>query len=237
MWRAAILTAALGFCGAAALAEAQITSARFDGPTTRYAHGVLGDTVEYGQLVLETRDGGKRQTVTITLPQDHVFEDLQPRLADVTGDGLPEVVVIETDARQGAALAIYGPKGKLAETPHIGTSNRWLAPIGVADLDGDGAVELAYVDRPHLAKTLRVWRYEAGSLRQIASAKGLTNHKIGWDFIAGGIRGCGEDLELVTANAGWTRIVATRLQAGQLISRDLGAYSGPDSLNRAAECR
>jgi hypothetical protein len=46
----------------------------------------------------------------------------------------------------------------LASTPWIGQRFRWLAPVAAADLDGDGAMELAYVDRPHLARTLRVWR-------------------------------------------------------------------------------
>lgn len=236
MLRAGLFAALTCLSGTMAAADPLILSARFDGPTTRYAHGVLGDAVEYGQLVLEVAEGDARQRVTITLPQDHVFEDLAPRLVDVTGNGAPEVVVIESDAARGAALAIYNADGKLAETPHIGTTNRWLAPIGVADLDGDGYVELAYIDRPHLAKTLRVWRYADGNLTQIASAKGLTNHKIGWDFIAGGLRACDDMPELITADARWSRIVATRLEGDQLMSRDLGAYTGPESLDRATQC-
>jgi hypothetical protein len=71
----------------------------------------------------------------------------------------------------------------------IGQRNRWLAPIGAADLDGDGRVEIAYVDRPHLARTLRVWRSRpGGTLTEIATATGLTNHRIGEAFITGGIR-------------------------------------------------
>jgi hypothetical protein len=54
----------------------------------------------------------------------------------------------------------------LAATPHIGSANRWLAPIGAADLDGDGRVEIAYVDRPHLARTLRIWRTFTRRMRQ-----------------------------------------------------------------------
>ncbi|MCG7494329.1 VCBS repeat-containing protein [Thalassobius sp. Cn5-15] len=236
MLRAGLFVALVCLSGTVAAADPLILSARFDEPTTRYPHGVLGDAVEYGQLVLEVAEGDTRQRVTITLPQDHVFEDLAPRLVDVTGNGVPEVVVIETDAARGAALAIYNADGKLAETPHIGTTNRWLAPIGAADLDGDGYVELAYIDRPHLAKTLRVWRYADGNLIQIASTKGLTNHKIGWDFIAGGLLACDDMPELITADAGWSRIVATRLEGDQLMRRDLGAYDGPKSLDRATLC-
>ena len=38
-----------------------------------------------------------------------------------------------------------------------------LAPLGAADLDGDGKIELAYIDRPHLAKILRIWRFDDGA--------------------------------------------------------------------------
>ena len=127
----------LGAWGAAALPAGadSVVSARYILPTDRYAHGILGDAIEWGGLEI-TSDTGK--PLRVTLPQDHVFEDTEPRLLDVTGDGRAEVVVVETDVQRGGALAIYGPEGKIAETPHIGRSNRWLAPIGAADLDGDG---------------------------------------------------------------------------------------------------
>ena len=102
-----------------------ITAAHYIAPTGRYAHGILGDALEWGGLQVSLTDGGARR---FHLPRDHVFEDIAPRLVDVTGDGAPEVLVIETDVSRGAALAIYGPEGKITETPHIGQSNRWLAP-------------------------------------------------------------------------------------------------------------
>ena len=85
----------------------------------------------------------------------------------------------------------------VAATPNIGQRNRWLAPVAAADLDGDGATEIAYVDRPHLARRLRIWRFEGGSLTEIAALPGLTNHRIGEAFITGGLRvGVGEGLTL-----------------------------------------
>ena len=44
---------------------------------------------------------------------------------------------------QGARLAIYDETGLVSATPYIGRSNRWLAPLGAGDLDGDGNIELA----------------------------------------------------------------------------------------------
>ena len=79
----------------------------------------------------------------------------------------------------GARLAIYGVGGRITANDWIGRRIRWLAPIGAADFDGNGTIEIAYVDRPHLAKTLRVWRYRTGTLTQIATRPGVTNHRIG----------------------------------------------------------
>jgi hypothetical protein len=227
----AVLAAA--FIAAAGAAEAQIVGARYDDPTTRYDHGVLGDAVEHGALVLKMKTGPARR---ITLPPSRVFEDIAPRLADLDGDGFPEVIVVETDLQAGARLAIYDEEGLVAATPFIGRRHRWLAPVGAADLDGDGAVEIAYIDRPHLAKTLRVWRLKNRRLTEVAMREGLTNHKIGDPFIQGRIATCAGRPTILTANADWTRISGTTLAEGKLSSRDLALYKGPNSFDRIAGC-
>ena len=227
--RAALLGLALAGPGAAE----QITGARYLDPTDRYAHGILGDAIEYGTLEIDLTGSVTRRFV---LPRDHVFEDVAPRLWDVTGDGHPEVVVIETDVARGAALAIYGPFGKITETPHIGRANRWLAPIGAADLDGDGAVELAYIDRPHLAKVLRVWRYGEGKLEHVADASGFTNHRIGEGDIAGGLRDCGEGTEMVVATADWKEVVGLRFDGSRFTRRRLATHEGRQSFEAVRTC-
>lgn len=224
---AAALALAAGITGPAA---AEVRSARFTEPTTRYAHAVLGDAVEWGALELQTGSA----TITLRLPETRVFEDLAPRLADVDDDGDREVIVVESDLARGARLAIYDASGLLAATPFIGTPNRWLAPVGAADLDGDGRIEIAYVDRPHLAKSLRLWRLDAGQLVELASLDGVTNYQIGWDVIAGGLRDCGGGPEIVLASGDWTRRVAVRFDGTRLTARDLGPLSDPRGL--AALC-
>ncbi|OIQ27124.1 MAG: hypothetical protein BM562_15440 [Alphaproteobacteria bacterium MedPE-SWcel] len=226
-----------------------VIGAEFASPTRRYDHGVLGDAVEFGTLLIhveihvEHTDARSeaavtRKTLAVNLPPSRVFEDLQPRLWDVTGDAFPEVVVIETDLETGAQLAIYSADGdKFAATPHIGQTHRWLAPVGAADLDGDGLIEIAYVDRPHLARTLRIWRVRDGELEEIASAAGLTNHKIGEAVITSGIRDCGQGPEIVTVNGTWSRVVVSRLVNGEIQSQDIGAFDPQLRLTAVLACQ
>ncbi len=238
--RGALLMSGLWLAGIhPALADDTITSAKFIDPTTRYAHGVLGDDIEYGGLELTVRTKGTNQgtsVLTVRLPQDRVFEDLTPRLVDITKDGSPEAIVVESQADTGAQLAIYDASGtKIAATPHIGTRNRWLAPVGAADLDGDGHVEIAYIDRPHLAKTLRIWRFENGDLTEITAIPGLTNHQIGEDFISGGLRRCSARATLVVASADWSRVIGVFFKDGWK-TNDLGPLKNRKDLSAALNC-
>ncbi len=214
LWPSLLSGALLGLMPLAASAE--IVSASFAEPTQRYQHGVFGETEEWGALAFGLSDG---QRIILRLPETRVFEDIAPRLADVDGDGAPEMVVVETDLSLGARLAIYDEAGLVAATPFIGQTHRWLAPIGVADLDGDGLVELAYIDRPHLARQLRVWRFQDGTLVEVAQAGRLTNHRLGDPAIGGGLRDCGAGPEMITADARWSRLVASRLVGGRIESR------------------
>lgn len=237
--RGACLASGLWLAGAAA--ADQITAARYAEPTTRYPHGVLGDEVEHAALVVTLADG---RDIRARFDRDIVFEDTQPRLADLDGDGAPEVIVVESHERQGARLAIWGlvedRLAPIAATPFIGTRFRWLAPLGAADLDGDGVMELAYVDRPHLAKTLRIWRYEAYGtnvrLSEVGTFKGVTNHRIGETDIAGGIRDCGNGPEMILADAAWREVLGLRFDGDDIRSQTLGAHRGRGSFAQAMRC-
>lgn len=163
-----------------------------------------------------------------------------PRLADMDQDGAPEAVVIETGLNSGASLAIYkiSERGlkQVTATPPIGRAFRWLAPVGVADFNGDGEMDVAYVEKPHLSKKLKVWSLRDGALRQIAQARELTNHRIGDETIAGGVRHCGRVPEMITLNGDWSRIISTSFEDGELVFKDLGANHGPNSLEQALGC-
>ncbi len=233
---AAAIAIALSLWQVAARAEQDwqnqpLKSASYSEPTTRYAHGVLGDQIEYGALILRYPPG---REYTIQLPEERVFEDIEPRLVDIDNNGKPEAMVVESHRDKGARLAIYNGGGLIAATPYIGTRFRWLAPVGAADLDGDGLVEVAYVDRPHLAKTLRIWRFSDGKLNEIASIPGLTNHRIGEDFITGGLRDCGNGPEMIVASANWQTIVSVTYDNGWQQTQ-LGPFSR-EAINSEMNC-
>ncbi|MBC7139306.1 MAG: VCBS repeat-containing protein [Defluviimonas sp.] len=210
----------------------QIRAASYAAATDRYPHGALGDDLEWGALVL-TLGAGRRR---FTLPPDLVFEDTAPRLADLDGDGAPEVIVVESHASRGARLAVWGAEGRIAASPFIGTRFRWLAPLGAADLDGDGRVEIAYVETPHLGRSLRLVRLEGDRLVPLAAASGHSNHRFGDASLQGGIALCPGGAVVVTADALWRRVLHSRWQGGALTTAEAGRYTGPGSLAPAAAC-
>ena len=229
------LVLALPVALATPVASQDIAAAELSLPTDRYDHAVLGDALEWGGLDL-TLTTGKR--VRFTLPQTRVFEDITARLADLNGDGAPEVVVVETDITKGGSLAVYDASGKRAATPHIGQTHRWLAPAGIGDFDGDGRVEIAYVDRPHLARELVFVRLDDNRLTEIARLPGFTNHQIGDAEIWGGTRSCDGRDSLILASADWSRMLEITLTVDGPKITDLGPLRRKPDLTRATQrCR
>ncbi|WP_298915239.1 VCBS repeat-containing protein [uncultured Roseobacter sp.] len=234
-WQSSARRALLALCllrGSLAAAET-IVDAGYAIATTRYPHGVLGDNIEHASLVITLGSGQTREFI---LPDDLVFEDTEPRLVDLDDDGLPEVITVESSQTLGARLAVYGSAGRIATTPHIGTRFRWLAPVGAFDLDGDGHMEIAVVDRPHLAKTLKVFRFKDGGLVPVAQMPGVTNHRIGERDIAGGIRDCDGKPEMILASADWAHLVAVTFENGSLVQRQIGTKTRREAFDRALDC-
>lgn len=158
----------------------RVSAAWLIGATRRYTHGVLGDSLEAGGLVVETNAG---KQLRLNLPANRVFEDLEPRLIDLDDDNQSEILLVESDLKKGASLAVYGIVDgrirKRAATPFIGTANRWLNPLGVGDFDGDGKLDIALVETPHIGGILRLYRFTTPVLTKFAEYTGVSTHKLG----------------------------------------------------------
>lgn len=234
-----VAAALLSLC-LAAPAAADIAAARYVEPTDRYGHGAVAGG-EYGALEVALGDG----TRLLARVTGGVFEDTAPRLHDVDGDGAPEVVTVFSGDNTGAMIRIFGLQGgtltALGNNAPIGTRHRWLAVAGIADFNGDGLDEIAYVDRPHLARRLRLVTVDASqeplAFKEIASVGGLTNHKYGSPDIEGGVRICPDQPPVVvTASANWSRVMEARLIDGEFEIGPIDKYTGPSSLAAALRC-
>ena len=157
-------------------------------PTRRYPHGALGSGVHAGSVqALANRPGAVAQTVRYTLPLNRVFEDRVPRLVDLDQDGRDEILLIEADALRGAALVVLGLRWtatgpalfEQARGPYAGSSFRWLNPVGVADFDGDGQLDVASVTTPHVGGVLTLHHVRPPELVPFAKAMDVSNHRMG----------------------------------------------------------
>ena len=157
-----------------------LTEARYTTPVERYGHFALGRPHEYARLTATTRSG---RQLTLNLPDDEVFEDLAPRLVRLAADEAPVLLAIVSRRDAGARLVLVGLSGDTlaisAQSAAIGTPNRWLNPVAVADLDGDGRAEIAAVITPHLGGPLKVYRREGAALVEVAALAGFSNHVFG----------------------------------------------------------
>lgn len=237
--RAVAFAAALCVASSATADEPMVwgcASAAYFGETTEYRHGVLGDAVEYKGLYSTWLEDDEMVEGRFELPAGQVFEDIAPRCADFNGDGVPDPVTIIADARDGARLAIFVKGALYAETPPIGRGYRWLAPAGIADFTADGTLDIAYVDRPHIYGMLRLWALRDGKLVQIAQRQGFSNHRIGEDFITGGVRECQRGPELVLPDDNWSKLMVVRYDAGELRATAIADRTDPATVKAALRC-
>ncbi len=176
-----LLLLALAFTAIVSPAKGEtMASAHYTAPVDRYGHFALGQPHEYARLTVTT-DSGRR--VELQLPDNEVFEDLKPRLVKLAAGDPLEVLAIVSRREDGSRLVMIRLSGGAlevsAQSPAIGTPNRWLNPVGIGDLDGDGRAEVVVVTTPHISGTLRIYRRDREDLVEIAALSGFSNHVYG----------------------------------------------------------
>ena len=171
--------ATLAAFASAALAES-ITSAHYSTPVASYGHFALGRPHEYSQVTASTDSG---RTLVFQLPDKEVFEDLAPRIVRLSADQPNELLAVVSRQGDGSRLMLIGLQGdrlaSSAQSPAIGTPMRWLNPVAVADLDGDGQAEIAAVITPHIGGTLKAYKRRGAELVEVAALVGFSNHVYG----------------------------------------------------------
>jgi hypothetical protein len=157
-----------------------IARAHYEAPTQRYGHFALGHPHEYARLAVTT-DAGRR--LVFDLPDNEVFEDLAPRLVKLADNEPTELLTIVSNRQTGGRLVLFRLKGEHlvlgSESQAVGTPMRWLNPVGVVDLDGDGQAEIVSVTTPHIGGILKVYQRKEGQLVEVAALGGFSNHVYG----------------------------------------------------------
>jgi hypothetical protein len=136
-----------------------VVAARYTNSVDRYGHFALGKPHEYS---------------TVELPENLVFEDLEPRIVRVAAGAAPHLLAAVSGRDGGARLMLMQQVGDglvaAAQSAPIGTAMPWMNPVAVADLDGDGQIEIAAVITPHIGGTLKIFRMEGKHLVELGLA-------------------------------------------------------------------
>ncbi|WP_078599451.1 VCBS repeat-containing protein [Thioclava sp. DLFJ4-1] len=251
MRRAVALACALVTAAALPARAEMSVAAQFTEPTDRYGHGALGPDHEFANLQIDVArkagnpkglfSGHSTLTYDLRLDPDMVYEDTSPRLSDLDGDGIAEVIVVQSHLKFGSRLLVLTVKsGKpefLAATDFVGEPNHWLAPIGVADFNGNGHRDIALIDAPHRLGVLRLFEYRDGALHPTFSGGSFTNHRFGSDTILGGVRDCGAGPEMIVASFDWSELLALSVTPANAVNwTRLGTDTSPGGFANALNC-
>jgi hypothetical protein len=155
--------------------------------TDRYTHGALGDTTEGSTLVVVDPDAAS-VVATARVGPPETFEGLGPLVADLDGDGDPEIVTTVADSTEGARIAVFDARGERVATGPVHEPG-WRHQLTVAPLGPEGRAELAVVRKPHVDRTLELYRLEGGSLSVTGTLPGVSTHAYGSRVTDGALAG------------------------------------------------
>ncbi len=147
-------------------------------PTERLTHAVIGDRVE-AETVTVIDPGTATVSAVLDAPDGTVFEAISPMWADVDRDGTDEIVVTASDSSSGARLTVFAASGELlAQSPPIGSGNRWLNQLAVAATGPSGETEVIEVKTPHIGGIVQWYQLDGDRLELQAGIPGYSTHGI-----------------------------------------------------------
>jgi hypothetical protein len=158
--------------------------------TQRYDHGVLGDKIEAAGFSLINFGLPSTRISSVQLASNQVIEGIAPIWTDLTGDGIRDIILTQSDPEVGAQIVVYSEAGDiLAHGPPIGMGYRWRHQIAVAPFSPNGELELAVVRTPHIGGVVEFYRFEDNTLNIVAEAPGYSSHSIGSRNLDTGLAG------------------------------------------------
>ena len=189
----------------------------FGGATDRYRHGALGDSIEAGKLfVIDAESPEIVAQATIDPPA--VFEGIQPLVADLNGDGTPEIITTVADTTDGARIAVFNTDCERLATGPIHEPG-WRHQLTVAPFGPDGGAELAVVRKPHVDQVVEFYRLRGGSLEITAAEAGFSSHTFGSRILDSAVAGQfdGNDAtQLLVPTSARDELAAVRRVAGSV---------------------
>jgi hypothetical protein len=167
-------------------AEGGLDAVILTDPSDRRPHGAMGDRQEATSVtVLQVRAGSLAVRGRYTAPAPVVMEDLGVLTAPILPRTRPVVLIARSTPDRGTALlALALRDGRLvpvAESPPASEGNRWIHPVGVADLYGADGAEVVAVRSPHFGGVLTAYRLRGTSLVPVAQTGSIAygSHALG----------------------------------------------------------
>jgi hypothetical protein len=200
----------------------------------RYAHGVLGDGIEATRVLWLERHG-LQVLRSLSLPQPHVFEDIEPRLVHMPDARGAAGLLTVRSGPEGGQLALVTadpahPRGlrlaALGDT--VGGFHRWLAPT-------TQGTHLMAVHTPHIGGVLHVYRLDGQRLSRRRLMADVSTHAIGSreTDLAAWVRDRlvlpsqdGRMLRLLDPAADWTELFTVDLPGRATMTAALAGGSG-----------
>ncbi|MEY4529938.1 MAG: hypothetical protein RLZZ156_659 [Deinococcota bacterium] len=182
--------------------------------TSRYQHGILGDSIEATAVVAL-----ERHTLEVLwrydLPAPYVFEDITLRTFQI--GTREQLVTVRSSRNGGAALAMLGLNAgqlELRAGADIGQANRWLNPIV-------GKTDIYAIHTPHIGGILV--KYEPNKLGGSQKLTDLSNHSISSRILEPSLQLSTGELVIPSQNHQIMKTISCSNQCRVLQTHDLGA--------------